>query len=66
MSGVRRSKPARTLAALRAETDILAVGFAFAAQEVEKIPMSKTDQYLDWIVTEREAIDAGAAKGSWR
>lgn len=48
----------RTLAALRAETDVLAVGFAFAAQEVQKMPMSKTDQRLDWIVTEREAIEA--------
>lgn len=56
----------RTLAALRAEGDVLAVGFAFAAQEVEKIPMSKSDQFLDWIVTEREAIDVGAAKGAWR
>ncbi|HNS85656.1 MAG TPA: 5-formyltetrahydrofolate cyclo-ligase [Parvularculaceae bacterium] len=48
----------RTLEALRASTDILAVGYAFAAQEVEKLPMSKTDQRLDWIVTEREAICA--------
>ena len=47
----------RTLASLRSKDDILAVGFAFAAQEVDKLPMSDTDQYLDWIVTEREAID---------
>lgn len=46
----------RTLAALRAETDILAVGFAFAAQEVEKMPTSATDERLDYIVTEREVI----------
>lgn len=50
----------RTLELLRAKRDILAIGFAFAAQEVEKLPMSKTDQYLDWIVTEREAIRANA------
>lgn len=48
----------RTLAALRAEGDVLAVGFAFAAQEAAHIPMSPRDQYLDWIVTEREAIEA--------
>jgi len=47
----------RTLAALRAKGDVLAVGYAFAAQEVDKVPMSKTDQRLDWIVTEREAIE---------
>ncbi len=56
----------RTLAALRAETDILAVGFAFAAQEVEKLPMSKTDQRLDWIVTEREAIEVRGWKEQLR
>jgi 5-formyltetrahydrofolate cyclo-ligase len=55
----------RTLAALRAEADILAVGFAFAAQEVEKLPMSKSDQRLDWIVTEREAINARGWKKVW-
>jgi 5-formyltetrahydrofolate cyclo-ligase len=47
----------RTLAALRASGDVLAVGYAFAAQEIDKVPMSKTDQRLDWIVTEREAIE---------
>jgi len=51
----------RTIEALRAKSAILAVGFAFAAQEVKKLPMSKTDQRLDWIVTEREAIDARRA-----
>lgn len=56
----------RTLAALRAESDILAIGFAFAAQEVEKLPMTATDQRLDWIVTEREAIDARDRKAALR
>lgn len=56
----------RTLAALRAESDVLAVGFAFAAQEVEKLPMSRTDQRLDWIVTEREAIEARSWKDALR
>lgn len=53
----------RTLEALRAETDILAVGFAFAAQEVDNLPMSKSDQRLDWIVTEREAIEVRRLQG---
>lgn len=48
----------RTLAALRAEGDVLAVGFAFAAQEATRIPRARGDEPLDWIVTEREAIEA--------
>jgi 5-formyltetrahydrofolate cyclo-ligase len=55
----------RTLAALRTEGDILAVGFAYGAQEVGKLPMSKADQRLDWIITEREAIDARGLKKFW-
>lgn len=52
----------RTLAALREEADILAVGYAFAAQQVERIPVSRRDEKLDWIVTEREAIEIS---GPW-
>jgi 5-formyltetrahydrofolate cyclo-ligase len=48
----------RTLAAMREAGDVLAVGFAFGAQEVEKMPFSDRDQRIDMIVTEREAIDA--------
>lgn len=48
----------RTLEALRAAGDVLAVGFAYAAQEVERLPTTARDQNLDLIVTEREAIDA--------
>ncbi len=46
----------RTLAALRKAGDVLAVGYAFGAQEVDAMPLSPLDQPLDWIVTEREAI----------
>jgi 5-formyltetrahydrofolate cyclo-ligase len=46
----------RTLAGLRAGTEITAVGIAFALQEVPAVPREPTDQPLDWIVTEREAI----------
>ena len=47
----------RTLAKLRAaDPGCLAVGLAYAAQEVEAVPREATDQPLDWIVTETEAI----------
>jgi 5-formyltetrahydrofolate cyclo-ligase len=46
----------RTLAALRTERAVTAVGLAFAAQEVPSVPHDRHDQPLDWIVTEREAI----------
>ncbi|HET6221835.1 MAG TPA: 5-formyltetrahydrofolate cyclo-ligase [Dongiaceae bacterium] len=49
----------RTLAGLRAGTEITAVGVAFALQEVPAVPRDATDQPLDWIVTEREAIRIG-------
>jgi 5-formyltetrahydrofolate cyclo-ligase len=42
----------RTLQALRARGPVLAIGFAFAAQEVAKVPIDATDQKLDMIVTE--------------
>ncbi|MEM6413258.1 MAG: 5-formyltetrahydrofolate cyclo-ligase [Pseudomonadota bacterium] len=46
----------RTLANLKQQGDVLAVGFAFGAQELNKLPQEPTDQYLDWIVTERGAF----------
>lgn len=42
----------RTLEGLRARGPVLAVGFAFAAQEVDAVPIEDTDQRLDVIVTE--------------
>ena len=42
----------RTLAGLRLQRPVLAVGFAFAAQEVDKVPIDGFDQRLDLIVTE--------------
>jgi 5-formyltetrahydrofolate cyclo-ligase len=44
----------RTLAKLRAEASVSAYGFAYAAQEVDRLPAEPTDQRLDAIVTERE------------
>lgn len=46
----------RTLVALRAAGPVLAVGVAFAAQEMEAVPRDGHDQPLDWIVTERAAF----------
>jgi 5-formyltetrahydrofolate cyclo-ligase len=44
-----------TIAALRAKGPLLAVGVAFAAQEVSMIPTEPFDAALDWLVTERAA-----------
>ena len=43
----------RTLAGLRARHGVLAVGFAFAAQEVDVVPVDGFDQRLDAVVTEQ-------------
>ncbi len=43
----------RTLEGLRARGPVLAVGFAFSAQEMDEVPIEPTDQKLDVIVTER-------------
>ena len=42
----------RTLEGLRARRPTLAIGFAYAAQEIEAVPIEPTDQRLDAIVTE--------------
>jgi 5-formyltetrahydrofolate cyclo-ligase len=47
----------RTLERLRARHPVLAVGFAFATQEVEAVPVDATDQRLDAIVTDAGLID---------
>lgn len=49
----------RTLEGLRARKPVLAIGFAFAAQEVDEVPIEPTDQPLDLIVTEREVFAPG-------
>jgi 5-formyltetrahydrofolate cyclo-ligase len=46
-----------TIAALRAKKTILAVGIAFAAQEIAAVPATPRDARLDLVLTEREAID---------
>ncbi|WP_374396916.1 5-formyltetrahydrofolate cyclo-ligase [Tabrizicola sp.] len=43
----------RTLEGLRAKGPVIAVGFAFAAQELAEVPTDAFDQRLDAVVTER-------------
>ncbi len=43
----------RTLELLRARGPVLAVGFAFAAQEMAEVPVDGFDQRLDAVVTEK-------------
>ena len=49
----------RTLAALMQQRSgwSIAVGIAFAAQEVDAIPADDHDERLDLVLTERETID---------
>jgi 5-formyltetrahydrofolate cyclo-ligase len=47
----------RTITALRGCKAILAAGLAFAAQEIVRVPDMPYDARLDFVLTEREAID---------
>jgi 5-formyltetrahydrofolate cyclo-ligase len=46
-----------TLAQLRARKAVIAVGLAFAAQQVTAVPATPRDALLDLVLTEREVID---------
>ena len=46
----------RTLRALRAQAEVIAVGAAYAAQQVDSVPHDRSDERLDWVVTEQGAI----------
>jgi 5-formyltetrahydrofolate cyclo-ligase len=46
-----------TILRLRGIKPVMAVGIAYAAQEVEKIPATPRDARLDLVLTEREVID---------
>jgi len=48
----------RTLAGLRAGGTVLAIGIAYADQQVDEVPADEHDQILDMIVTERSVIRA--------
>lgn len=47
----------RTLPLLRSERPVFAIGFAFAAQEMDEVPADLTDAHLELIVTERDVIE---------
>jgi 5-formyltetrahydrofolate cyclo-ligase len=53
----------RTLAELRQRGPCLVIGIAYAGQEVPEVPRGARDQRLDWIVTEREAIEVAGVEG---
>jgi 5-formyltetrahydrofolate cyclo-ligase len=46
-----------TLAALRSRQAVVAIGLAFAAQEIAAVPATPHDAPLDLVLTEREVID---------
>ena len=46
-----------TIAALRARQAVVAIGVAFAAQEIAAVPATSRDAPLDLVLTEREVID---------
>ena len=46
-----------TIRALRAKKKVIAIGIAFAAQEIPKVPATERDERLDLVLTERETID---------
>ena len=46
-----------TIRGLRAKKPVIAIGIAFAAQEIPKVPATERDERLDLVLTERETID---------
>jgi 5-formyltetrahydrofolate cyclo-ligase len=46
-----------TIAKLRAMKPTVAIGIAYAAQEIAEIPVTPRDARLDLVLTEREIID---------
>lgn len=46
-----------TIHALRAKKRVIAIGIAFAAQEIPRVPATERDERLDLVLTERDVID---------
>jgi len=44
---------------LRAKKKVVAVGVAFAVQEIPLVPATERDERLDFLMTERETITFG-------
>jgi 5-formyltetrahydrofolate cyclo-ligase len=49
-----------TITGLRARKPVVAVGIAFAAQEIPRVPTTARDAALDLVLTEHEVIDCRA------
>lgn len=49
----------RTLAKLRAEDGVLAVGVGFAGQEMDVVPTAEFDMQLDAVATEKAVLELG-------
>jgi 5-formyltetrahydrofolate cyclo-ligase len=47
----------RTLAELRKLKPVVAIGVAYAGQEMDEVPVAAYDEPLDWILTERGVIE---------
>ena len=47
----------RTLAQLRKSRAVIAIGLAFAAQQVEAVPALQHDVALDYVLTENHMFD---------
>lgn len=52
----------QTLARLRAGGPVVAIGVAYAAQEVAEVPIEPHDEPMDVIVTDKETIRIGGSK----
>ena len=50
-----------TIARLRAKKPVIAIGLAFAAQEIAQVPATPRDEPLDLVLTEAEVIDCRKA-----
>lgn len=48
----------RTLAALRENGSVTAVGIGFAIQVVDRVPHGDHDQHVDWVLTDRDFFRA--------
>jgi len=50
-----------TIRALRSQKPVTAIGIAFAAQEIPRVPATERDERLDLVLTEKETIDLRGA-----
>ncbi|MBV9555743.1 MAG: 5-formyltetrahydrofolate cyclo-ligase [Pseudolabrys sp.] len=46
-----------TIRAMRDKKTVVAVGIAFAAQEIDRVPAHERDEALDFVLTEKDVLD---------